>query len=613
MFCVSAIGHKDGRRASMLARPSSVHEPRLLEPDSNHALKTKTSQGIDHRYPTFSVSLYPSHRSDKMTDVDLYEWIDKLQEEELRGVIKYLVLLNAEAVQNAMNYTLQQQQREKEREEGGPPPPLNRTRSTNEDILDDALPPNLNVNSIRQNQHQRPTGHVSFTPNPQLLSATMADNISLVILCSMKPATKQDAIDQDEAMALCKHIGVLPYIVLAESKPEKLQQLLAISNAIHIFPQFFLSDSTTGNVEFLGTYEIIQSWHQQGILTGSQDLVKLSTAPRPKKLHFEARVSEPALSLDLYQHLLHINNASVERTVPQPIMCERTFHEEAENARQPRQSLEPPEEKDVLSQSHSHNRREEPPAKSPPKSSKKKVHMQEIEQPSHPLEESTPPPTPNPHSQVVHYDEPPAVSPPKTTTKSQRRRQESDGIVTSTPNAHVVKKYSMQKEEEKPEPSPGGGGARFDSMPLEPPTVHKESSTDDVVATPLSETKIIETLMSPETPVWMEKLESQTESPAPTNKVVELPEEKAVTKDRKDEAPASDQLLSILNGIGACYLVYDQQNTGQLNIYYSESPMEQAVGVWTAPDILDFKEAQGLSESEFIGNCASDCVSNSTN
>jgi hypothetical protein len=57
-------------------------------------------------------------------------------------------------------------------------------------------------------------------------------------------------------------------------------------------------------------------------------------------------------------------------------------------------------------------------------------------------------------------------------------------------------------------------------------------------------------------------------------------------------------------GIGACYLVLDSGND-ELNIHYSEKPMANAVGVWTSPDIGNFKETQGLSECELIGTCAS--------
>jgi hypothetical protein len=595
-----------------------------------------------------------------MKDVDLYEWIDKLQEEELRGVIKYLVLLNAEAVQNAMSYTLQQQQRGKEEEEEGNPPPLHRTRTNTEDIVDDALHRPSTANAVKP---QRPTGHVNFTPNPQLLSANMANNITLIVLCSMKPATKQDAIDQDEAMALCKQIGVLPYIVLAESKPEKLKQLLSISHADNVFPQFFLSEPTNGHVEFLGTYQTIKDWNQQGILKSSQDLAKLSTAPppQPRTLNFDDQPdlgSAPQQAQDLNQHLLHFNQLSLESDprhlpcdppktlrptateAPQPFIEEQDIEEEEENLRLTRQSLEPPEEKDVLLQTQSHNRREEPPAKSPPKPSQKMRRTRE--QQKRPLDEDdvAPPPTPNQRVQVVHYEEPPAMSPPMTSQKAQRRvhQQEKQGQLTSTPNAQVVKKYSLQQID-KPEPSPGGANAlRYEHKSLEPPTTHKtsqndsnsdsESEMDAYAASPPSNKNsgdnddnetTPKSPESPTTPGWMAKLQGQPVSPVspPTATTTKLQQKEEEPQEQTQEPsaadPADDQVLSMLNGVGACYLVYDDKESGELNIYYSETPIDQSVGVWTAPDILDFKEAQGLSESEFIGNCASDCKTKPAN
>jgi hypothetical protein len=81
------------------------------------------------------------------------------------------------------------------------------------------------------------------------------------------------------------------------------------------------------------------------------------------------------------------------------------------------------------------------------------------------------------------------------------------------------------------------------------------------------------------------------------------------------EMPAKDDAVKVLEreylswekkfiGIGACYLVF-HGGDDELNIHYSESPMANAVGVWTSPDIANFKATQGLSECELIGTCAS--------
>ena len=38
------------------------------------------------------------------SDEELYAWIDQLSVDELRNVIKYMVMLNGDAVQSAMRY-----------------------------------------------------------------------------------------------------------------------------------------------------------------------------------------------------------------------------------------------------------------------------------------------------------------------------------------------------------------------------------------------------------------------------------------------------------------------------------------------------------------------------
>ncbi len=65
-------------------------------------------------------------------------------------------------------------------------------------------------------------------------------------------------------------------------------------------------------------------------------------------------------------------------------------------------------------------------------------------------------------------------------------------------------------------------------------------------------------------------------------------------------------------GVGACYLVFHVYDD-ELNIHYSESPMKNAVGVWTSPDIANFKESQGLSDCELIGTCASRVMQDAKN
>eukprot|EP00980_Cylindrotheca_fusiformis_P005935 scaffold1253_cov65-Cylindrotheca_fusiformis.AAC.2 len=459
-------------------------------------------------------------------DVDLHEWVEKLEKEELQGVIKYLILLNAEAVHNAMNYTLQRRQQDQQEEEEEEPPPLplnRRLRSNTDDIVDDALPTPTKASL-------RPSGTMNFTPNPLVVSSTTTsdngqNNLSLIVLCTMKPATKQDAIDQDEAMALCKRIGIIPYIVLAESKPDKLSQLVSISNAISIFPQFFLNNN--GKIEFLGTYETILSWNQKGILTCQEDLFQLSDAPspqvfpnkKPKQLQFQPEKknkTSPTTTTNNSIHHHHLHHRGLE---------DDDDDNETENSKPPRQSLEPPEEKDVLSQSYNHmNRRAEPPAKSPPKSTQKPViSMTDV---------VVPPPTPNlNYNNNSRYDEPPAQTPPKTTTKAQRQSRHIDEIDGNNNN------------NKKPEPTPGGVGMRPDL--LEPPTEYKQQATA-TTPSPLQSAKLqneeYQYHQSPETPAtpgWMSKLQQDGQPTSPA----------AVAEEQQQQV--DNQVLSLLNGVGA--------------------------------------------------------------
>jgi hypothetical protein len=495
-----------------------------------------------------------SHTLKTMSDSDLHNWIENLQEEELRGVIRYLVLLNADAVHNAMNYTLQQKNRQTylspSKIKGKTPPLLTKEnrRIGIFDNADDDMP-------RYQSSSQRTAGVINFTPNPQNSSAT--PETTLVVLCSMKPLTKQEAINQDEAMALCKDVGVLPYIILAESKPEKLAQLLSISHLTNEFPQFFLSDLTSGSVEFLGNFDMMLHWNKVGVFMSKDDLLKLSSVNR--KLFDDVAPSGPVDILihtpESHHSLSELENpncANSENNISDGCELEEEsdeasfqveMEEEENHTRNPRRSLEPPASKDMLPLQN-HNRQE-----------------------------------------------PPAKSPPITTAKAKRR--------------------GLRDLSEKPEPSPGGRMPIFELGPLEPspsncqPNLKEEAQLQQTPIKSIGHPVILD---ESTTPVWMENLQPMPESPL--QGLGREPEK--VHSEVEKETPSDSQLLSLLEGVGACYLVYDDA-LENLNIYYSEYPMDHCIGVWTSPDILDFKEAQGLSESEFIGNCASDSTSNQAN
>ena len=88
---------------------------------------------------------------------------------------------------------------------------------------------------------------------------------------------------------------------------------------------------------------------------------------------------------------------------------------------------------------------------------------------------------------------------------------------------------------------------------------------------------------------------------------------KGSTIDRQDNVPkkviqmSEQSWMKKFNGIRACYLVFNScdKDEDKLDIYYSENPMQNAVGVWTSKDIGAFKKMQGLSNCERIGTCAS--------
>ena len=98
------------------------------------------------------------------SDEEMQQWIDNLSEHEMRDVLKYLVLLNADAVQNAMRYV----QRREAAAEASPlkvpddeePPPL-RARSGSED--DDEMMLDL-PNTPSSSRISRPSSADEDTP-----------------------------------------------------------------------------------------------------------------------------------------------------------------------------------------------------------------------------------------------------------------------------------------------------------------------------------------------------------------------------------------------------------------------------------------------------------------
>lgn len=478
------------------------------------------------------------------TDDELHQWIDQLDEEKLRHVIHYLVLLNSEAVHNAMQYTMKQEEEQQQDAQEEVPDSTNQRRAMEEEEQEDDRPFATGTSSSSDNS----LGKVILTPKSSILSKS--NSTMLIVLCSMKPSTKQEAIDQDEAMILCKQKGILPYIVLAESKPEKAKQFMNISHLQNVFPQFFKSDLTSSQVEFLGKFDAIQN---------QPDLLLVSTPTTPRKLFQEGENDKstfkvtpedsgtmnalPSSSSSQLRHSLKM--AFRESLEPSK---NTAVTDETDSKDKPfRMSLEPPEGGDDWAL-QMRNSKEEPPAKSPPKTTAKVKRTRD-----HVLQEITAPPTPN-----LFVNKPPM---------------------------------------EKPEPTPRQRhGITTSSDPLEPPSpkiLDYENASESIAS------------ISPKAKGMIDQQASSL-----TNDMETQPQLIDESQPHVQQQSPDDQILSLLQGVGACYLVLEDD---ALNIYYSEHPMDNSVGVWTSPDILDFKNAQGLGESEFIGNCANGCDQSPTN
>ena len=206
-----------------------------------------------------------------------------------------MVILNSDAVQSAMRYVEQKQQSQEgepdkvlhhhqyhyyQDDDNGAPPLRRRSRShdTDDDEADNrsisSRPrPSSRANSVDSFTNggsvnnaspksqltappkTKPSGMVSYlSPSPHGASYK-----TLVILCTMKPTTKIQAKHQDMSMALCKSVGIKPYILLKESKHQECMELWRIvgPDQDEEYPQFFIQHQQ--QVEYVGTYEIVEN------------------------------------------------------------------------------------------------------------------------------------------------------------------------------------------------------------------------------------------------------------------------------------------------------------------------------------------------------------------
>lgn len=245
------------------------------------------------------------------SDEELLDWIDELDEEELRQVLKYLILLNADAVQKALSYV-----RRGRRKRSGeslassssssvvqvsisseplqtlpvspsPSAPHRRSRSQNSDDITTSTMdsvvlvtnplqetatlqqiPILETSSPRRSKESQSPAP-SQSSKRSVPSTQSQQSKKLIVLCTSKPSSRKQGEDQDKAMVVCKQAGILPFIVLQESKPREAKELIKVSNILE-FPQFFLEDQDI--TTFLGGYDTVYQLFVQG--TFNVDILK---------------------------------------------------------------------------------------------------------------------------------------------------------------------------------------------------------------------------------------------------------------------------------------------------------------------------------------------------
>ena len=147
----------------------------------------------------------------------------------------------------------------------------------------------------------------------------------LVVLCNRKPPTLKECNDQDLAMALCKRMGIIPYVVLSSSESttttsEEVQLFIdaiimwddnnnnvntaiastasedtsvttktdntttRIRSSMFSYPQFFLRDvvdsndeNTTPSIEYKGDYDVMETLYETGSFTAESLLPTTTT------------------------------------------------------------------------------------------------------------------------------------------------------------------------------------------------------------------------------------------------------------------------------------------------------------------------------------------------
>ena len=270
------------------------------------------------------------------TEDDLLDWIESgaNSDEDLRQVLKYLVLLNASAVKKAIRYvqrgkppqlhptttqrrnapldqlqvqSVQSVQSTPERTQTLPPPqnqvPAQKPQTSQ------PTPPRVPLTST---SHHTPVNSVNTSIHsihsinkPLLLSAASTSSPrtkpppppssqqqvpqQLLVLCTSKPSCKEEGDDQDNAMKICREVPIVPYIVLKESKPALAAELMQLSKKAY-YPQFFWkktrheeesTDDPAVTTTFLGDYATVLRLHLQGLFRPSVASGDALTSPSP--------------------------------------------------------------------------------------------------------------------------------------------------------------------------------------------------------------------------------------------------------------------------------------------------------------------------------------------
>ncbi len=473
----------------------------------------------------------------------------------------------------------------------------------------------------------------------------------LVILCNRKPATAKECKDQELAMALCKSMGIIPCVIVSSlsaenSTPTKEERLLAESmpkvssetgdippNNVptYTYPQFFVrnifkdqgSDKREGIVDYKGDYDTMKELYQTGKFGAdsleNHNLSKLKTfiagTSEPTSTRFGgSSIGEPSLP--------SLRHKTTEMTTSSPPRSRSRSPENLDGTNSSRGSSTNNSSGSMIITEEEH----ESSATSEP------VDLSTIQE----EEEEKTEQSLNEPEKVDNKDQP-----------QEGDLQKSSVSMTVLSSGAIVKRETvMLKPRPRAEP-PGSvaikdnNSSRFLSQARSslrsPPTSPQKVPSKPVESKPKK-------IMNPyyalsyysggkSNDTDQESHDPEAESiPEPNNDAVDPPGEDSESlhmpaHDREEEAldPPGEDGDSIskpkqgsdegskrepmpwekkFTGIGACYLVF-HSDEDELNIHYSESPMENAVGVWTSPDISNFKESQGLSECELIGTCAS--------